>query len=608
MTKRKTSTIPSRIWSFGAREPTQGMELLREQLWLAHNYWNTLTRIELDRRAAVAKAEEGLTEEDKKRSYVIKKEARAAMKKHPEAREAIKAARDVQLHAIPGYAAIDAANAAASVAIRQARAERGNLHFGTYLLVEKSMEVAKTKADPPRFRRWRSQSWLLRGGKQTMMQGRLGAHIGGGASPEDLRNNQMLQIEWPEIKRDDTKWLAPRSERRRLGKTVARIRAGSDEKRKPLWVAFPVTIHRPLPADARIKGGWLLCRPVGTGWKYELQLQVQSASFKAHKPLGCGTVALDLCWRRREGAIRIAYARDTNGNHFEILMPEDVLLDLKRADSIKGFADQSFDNARDVLADDLGSLVLSEPMSKQFEALRKWKSPQRLVRAICWWCDNRFEGDATAFDAAWTWMKRWRHLYQYATGIRVKALGRRKKYYEDIAAQLCPRYEKVVLGDFDMRDTVERDKKAKDAPKGARHNRFAASPSEFRLVIKSTAVRAGAEVKAVDCANATRECSACGKVLELDPFVIDFTCACGATWDRSHNHCVNLLKRARASVPPGSLTPLAPMFPQVLALHPDKRRRRKGAAKRRSKGGSKSCRIVEETTQAVAENAQEIGS
>lgn len=583
--QRKKTGIPSRIWSFGALEPTDGLDRLRDTLSRAHAYWNTLTRIELDRREAVREAEARMTEESRLRMEVVKKAATAARKteKDAVAKEAITAQKRVDLSAIFGYAAIEKVNEEANLKAKQAQAE-SKLHFGTYLLINKAMEGAKTKKDPPTFRRWRENSGLMRGGREEMAEGRLGAHIMGGASEAELVTNQMLQIDWPTLPRDAKKWTVPRSVLRKGAHAVARIRASSDEKRKPIWVEFPVVIHRPLPPDARIKAAWLLCRYVGTRWRYDLQLQVESATFTAEKAVGRGTVAVDLCWRKRDGGIRIGYACDEAGQHREILMPEDVLIDLARADALKGHADDVFNNARDQLADDFGYLTLPEPVEKRFTALKMWRSPQRFVTAVTWWRGNRFEGDTDAFTSAWAFLQRWRHLYQYSTGVRRRALHRRKKYYEDIALQFCRRYAYVVLGDFDMRPTVELDQKAGDAPKGARHNRFAASPSEFRLVVKSTAARLGGSVKIVDCKKATLKCSKCGHEHDLDPFVVDFDCGgCGESWDHGHNHCTNLLKRASGSVPPKISRPLAPILPLVLAKPPAQRKIRDRASKRRSK-------------------------
>ena len=604
--KRKTSKKPSAIWSFGALEPTTGLSLLRDQLGGALWYWNALVKIERERRREVEEIEKTIDPMIVDIARMIRKQAKADAKANPDNAKAIRQQVKVRFAALPGYEKIEKVNRAANTQVKIARAA-SRLHFGTYLLVEKAHGEAwipkkGTPFSPPHIKRWRDHSRTMRGGQAEMAEGRLGAHIMGGMSVSDLATNSMLQIQIPDLKT----WTGTRSERRHGSRTIARIRAGSDGI-KPVWVEFPIILHRPFPADARIKAAWLACRYVGTRWQYQLQVQFESSTLAATSPAGTGTAAIDLCWRRRDQGIRIAYLCDDSGTRHEILMPSDIIDDLNAADKIKGHADNVFDEAREALDDALGALTLPPFVARRFEALRQWKSPQRFAAAVTWWHSNRFTGDEEAFTAAWTALARWRHLYQYQSGIRTHALARRKKYYEDIALRVCQQYANVVLGDFDMRPVVELDKKAAEAPKGARHNRHAASPSEFRLTIKSTARRLGTVIEIEDCANATLACSACGHEHDLNPFIVEFRCeSCQTPWDRGHNHCENLLKRASGSVPPRSLSPLAPMFPRAsrsLASSTTTRSRRKQS---RSRNGKKDGEKSGENTPDVENLAQEV--
>jgi hypothetical protein len=48
---------PSKNFSFGARGPVEGADLVREQMSLAHRYYNALTEVERDRRQAIGAAD-----------------------------------------------------------------------------------------------------------------------------------------------------------------------------------------------------------------------------------------------------------------------------------------------------------------------------------------------------------------------------------------------------------------------------------------------------------------------------------------------------------------------------------------------------------------------
>src|ERR1700748_31254 len=54
--KRKTSTTPTKIWSFGALRPTENEEKFLEQLFQANRYYNTLIEIERKRRDSFREA------------------------------------------------------------------------------------------------------------------------------------------------------------------------------------------------------------------------------------------------------------------------------------------------------------------------------------------------------------------------------------------------------------------------------------------------------------------------------------------------------------------------------------------------------------------------
>ena len=55
--KRRTSTAPIRVYSYGCRLPTANADLVEQQLVCAHHYYNTLIEIERRRRVATREAQ-----------------------------------------------------------------------------------------------------------------------------------------------------------------------------------------------------------------------------------------------------------------------------------------------------------------------------------------------------------------------------------------------------------------------------------------------------------------------------------------------------------------------------------------------------------------------
>lgn len=118
--KRKTSAKATRILTYGAKEPTRGLELLVSQLNAAHRYWNTLTAIELERREDVRLAEQTISEDDVLRIRELKKSAKKAGLTNE-----VKAQLKKDLCEIPGYSLVEDANSESNAKIREARAANG---------------------------------------------------------------------------------------------------------------------------------------------------------------------------------------------------------------------------------------------------------------------------------------------------------------------------------------------------------------------------------------------------------------------------------------------------------------------------------------------------
>jgi hypothetical protein len=550
--KRKTSHLPTRIYSYGCRLPTEGAQIIEEQLKLARVYHNKLLEIELARRAAVrtamascpdvATAAAAVAEIDQKieAERVVIKAARQAARSGAvdvrankerlkelfvqvkAARGALKAAKTAS-RTPQMLAKFKAAQEAANQAVRDARAVCG-VYWGTYLLVEQEIEAARKSKTDPQFRRWTGT-------------GRIGVELMHGLSVADLMagKDTRLQIH-----------MTPGASKRSQSMAVVRVRVGS-AGRDPIWAALPFRLHRPLPADGRVKWAWIHRTFKGRWVNWDLQIVLEAGSFAVpERPAhDGGVVAIDLGWRARQSTagdgsqtIRVGYWCDDRGQHGELVMPADLKGRLEHANSLRAIEDRNFDAAKARLMEWLKEHAAPEGID--LANLAAWKSAKRLGRTVSEW-ENLGEVPCDLL----AWWKQHRHLYDWESSERARALNARKNHYRNIAAQLTTTYAVLVLEDFDMRGVVELNQpehKEDDAVKPARRNRVFAAPSEFRLALKSAAPLRGCRVAELACALTTQPCHVCGESERWDAAKsVRHTCRNGHTWDQDYNAARNLL-------------------------------------------------------------------
>lgn len=596
--KRKTSTNPSRIYTYGCLPTTEGADLVNEQFLLAHRYQNKLVEIERQRRASyrglmaaydtvsplVAKLA-GITEErDALRTAikVARATARArtivpdstrarvqellvaAKALRAEIREAKRVAAEDSLVA----AELAVIEARAQEAQKAARAESG-VYWGTYLLVERANDQARKSPTDPRFRRFDGR-------------GRVGVQFQRTSTPDGV---DVLGIPVAIMFGDDTRmrigavpaeaWARRRGGPEHLTRTVVRIRIGTKD-RQPVWAAFPMILHRPLPADGVVKLAWIRrynvspyryeTRPDHRAkpYRYELQVSVEAASFI---PIGCagkGTAAIDIGWRTfHADGIRVAMIVDDQGREQEVRLPAVILERLAHTDSIRATRDQEFNSIKLRLL----AWLLAQPDSveptwhrEQLQYLPQWRSPARLATAVWDWREHRVGGDEEIYPALEEWRKHERHLYQWEANKRVSALGHRKEVYRQLAHELSTRYATIVIEKFDLRRTARLAAPEEDpnAPKASRHNRQSVALSELRNSLVQACRSRGVEVVEVNAKDSTMTCAACGALDKFDAAVnLIHACShCGEVWDQDVNAARNILARASGGVvsaPPEAL-------------------------------------------------------
>jgi hypothetical protein len=181
--KRKTSLLPTRIYTYGALPPVEGVEAYEDQMLRAHRYRNGLVEIEQRRRKRIVQAQRAhdrigpvLDAIECLEAFVA--ESRAHMKQLRASQASLDEQRGLREQieaALADLSVLRLIRAACKCVSRingelhqayaeieqQARDELKALrnsdeapYWGTYLVVEKAAEQWRKAVDPPKFRRY----------------------------------------------------------------------------------------------------------------------------------------------------------------------------------------------------------------------------------------------------------------------------------------------------------------------------------------------------------------------------------------------------------------------------------------------------------------------
>lgn len=592
--------MPIRVFKYGLLAPTVNGPMVLEQMLLAHRYRNVLVEIERERRASVqavlalhpdmapleaqvadlaeryetaqkALGQSRAVRQPRAALAPQREELRKLAAELRETRAQIKAGRKAVYEDPTVRAQINAADENGKGRVREARKLCG-VYWGTYLLQEADADRARQEKTPPKFRRWDEQ-------------GRVSVQIQKGMSVDELLGNDTrLQVAPVAPAAHDEG--CRRGDRRRAQRTVLKLRIGSDEdsNRIPIWAEFPMIYHRPLPPGSTIKVATVArTRHNCWQWDWNLTLTVDVPDIAMRAAPASGVVALNLGFcMRPNGTIRAGYLVGSDGAQQEILLPSNIGDAVSKASSIRGFRDKNMDTMKAALTAWLGEITVAYDKSvvtaidwadtpdswarlvEYIQAggpsiptwladikphLHAWRSPDRFRKLALRWRAARFPGDEVGYGALEAWRYRDNHLEPYETGMRRRALLRRREGYRILAANLCQRYRTLVIDDTDLaelkRSPAAESEEADSIPL-VKNNQSLAAGSELRQVLMNAFY--GRVVK-VSAKNVTRGCHSCGHVDETwdsgDPEINtgrDRTCpACGITVDQDANACRNLL-------------------------------------------------------------------
>jgi Putative transposase DNA-binding domain len=439
--RKKTSDVPTRIYSFRCLPPITEANRVEQQFRLAHQYRNTLVEIEhklwdelrnvhladpvvgevlhsyedavgaVDaaydelRAAKSGVADPDLTEERERLTHA--KELRALF-----AEQLHEVKEDRAEHLQPGYRAARAHAKKSRKEARHAFIKQG-LRTGTYERIENSIkQAAKATKRPLHFECYDGTGSI---GTQLIATGRAGKGIYGMTVGELLsRQDTRLRLGGPgeadTHPRDEVQVCSsweeamrlPRNLRRHAARTYVDLRLGSD-RRAPIFARFPVTLHRFLPKDAVIKWAYVVRRRIGRHYEWRFQLTIESEIFRpCQVPVGEGACAIDLGWRRlfdedgNQNGLRVGYLVDETGCEREIRTPEDMVSRMAKVYDLAAIRDKEFETVRDRLVAWLRKHEMPTGLTERLTGLEQWRSPRKLQALVDAWTGIDWDAWRTA--------------------------------------------------------------------------------------------------------------------------------------------------------------------------------------------------------------------
>lgn len=505
---------PVRAFRFGAMPPREGEAEAREQQRWRCRYWNMLVELEQERRRRVDAILDAAT------SGVAEEERRVARK-----RAAADPAVAAQLAAVEAWFREERKR-------RRAEMVAQGLYWTTYMDVDVKFNVARRAGE-------------LRFHHVTAREGRYAFPFTHG----DLTVEELIAGTDTRAKLEV---IPPWSERANADKhyrrvRLLRLRVGMRD-REPVWLALPVFFHRWPPLDGKIREIAVHWWVVGTRTRWSVSIVVEHPSYAEERLADGPAVAVDLCWRKSEDGVRVAYWLGEDGRRGELVLPASWLAAMERVQKLRSLRDQH----RNALQSALIAWIDGAPgipawLREERSSMALWRSPRRWMRLWRQWRENRFDGDEAGFALLDEWRKRDVHLAEWEGNLREKLLGEREHRYRNLAAELSRSYGRVVVEQFDLRQ-VAAEPGADELPDRARWQRFVTAPSELRAALKNAFERdhGKAGYIAVPAHGTTRLCANCETELQGDAGEqLELFCPrCGVWVDQDENACRNLLRRA----------------------------------------------------------------
>ena len=545
-------SLPSKVFSYGAKTPIENFESVKNQMYLAHKYRNALVQAELERREltdkalastfpaleeleATIKRKENELEALRTNIKTLNVERRDRTPSKDEAENGKRVRNELQelwtrrkelrkeCFSLPEWKIIGIPLEAEHKAkLKKLYAESG-CYWGTTLHINQSCSDFN-KGAPPHFMSSRGD-------------GHLAMQVQGGMTMDELLSGVDTRVQLGAV--PDEAW---KPGGRHLRKTTVKLRIGSNSDRTPIFATIPIVYHRPIPQDGVIKWVHLIRRMVGTKPEWRLQFVVSRREGWQPEDLAIkGIVGLDLGWRRMpDGGLRVASWRGNDGEKGTIVLPSRWQNGMDKVNDIQSIRDKNFNTTREKLMALLGRAP--EWLKDETKSIGQWRSIKKLAKVSNKWREKRFEGDEEIYGFLENWRKQDKHLLEYSENLRDQLQRQRLDVYRNFAAFLRRRYRKVVLEKLKkglFQECPEAEDIREDAP--SKENRKRACLSNLRTALSNNM----AALEEVGAAYTSQTCPDCGAREKFEPEFIEHKCSsCGSVYDRDDKAALNILRRA----------------------------------------------------------------
>jgi hypothetical protein len=421
---------------------------------------------------------------------------------------------------------------------KQAEHESG-LHWCNYGDVRQTYEVARVRAMRTRTE-LRQHEW--NGSGQVSVRFQRGLPVATVFTDRDRR----LQIDpVPE-----EAWTSPiRSTRRRLSRTIVRMRVASGTKHRPIWLELPVVIHRPMPSGGVIRRASLIRERLGLAWRYRLVLTVAQPHAPASVSIGRPSVGIDMGWRLVPEGLRVAFWADTRDRHGSLSIPASDLEEFAKVRSLWSLLGKSFPQVRSAVLAWWTGKSTPEALVPYFANVTQRQSARDLLRLLEAWQTHRCEGDDEIFADLFRWRSRHVHLWSWAVNLGDQLTRKRLELFRCFAAGLVKEYGTVFLEDFDLHWFSRiPPAEVESFPIGGKY-RVIGAPGILRGAIENACRRTGVKAIRISDRNTTKTCHVCGRVEEWNAGKgLVHVCGCGAVWDQDYNAAVQILRAGLAQL------------------------------------------------------------
>lgn len=551
---RKTSTVPTMVYSFGCYEPKDeaDLKLVNDQFFLANRFRNDLVAIELDRRSSylelestyadIASINEQFDEvlEEKESVYNQIAEANKESGKKggtPELRKEAKRLRGLVKEL-----------RAKKKAARDALKKNDDFVRKNEALSQSAWDERKRLShDSELF--WPSQNKVKEAARQS-------ASSGGRSRPRFKRYDGEGVI-WMQIQKtrplkgrdlfgDDTRIrLSHLDEKKR--RASCKIRVSSTKSRKPIFAEFEVVLHREIPPDAEVKWVAVARRRVASHSHYFLLVVVEHDA-REDRDFTSKSVGVDIGWRIIPDGLRALAIYDSDENWETVDLPLSMVSQFDKSRDLRSIRDKNFDEIREDLKEWMGDSDFPDWLRERTKAIHLWRSQAKLSKLVWHWRNNRFSGDEKIFRSLEDWRQQNKHLYEWEANAKRKAIAARNHAYRIAAKRIALNYDLIAVEKLNLTAMGRRtfkDSTRKELARKARRNRGVASPGNFFRFLSEAAFKYGSKIVKVPPRGTSSTCHACGAKGKWDDSVaLERTCmACLTVSDRDMNGAKNILKR-----------------------------------------------------------------